>query len=943
MDQHSNPPSPSESGTGVGHDAGSAICWDTLSVDDVTERLVSDPSRGLDTTEALSRSERYGPNALQAASRRPAWKRFADQFRDSLIYVLMAAAVVSALLGDVKDPIVIGIVLVINAVMGFVQENRADNALAALSSMLELTARVRRDGQVVELSTEVLVPGDIVLLEAGEKVPADGRLVETSSFSVDESMLTGESLPVDKYAEHVAADERTALADRHGSAFMNTTVVRGRAVMIVTATGMDTQVGRLAHMLEQVEEQPTPLQRQLDDLGRRLALVAAVAVVLVFVVAILQADAVNRTVLNEALLTSVALAVAAIPEGLPAVVAVTLAIGVGRLARRNAIVKRLASVETLGSTTVICSDKTGTLTKNQMTAVRMIALGNTYDVSGTGYEPEGELLIDGQPLDADRLTDLAPSLSAGVLCNDAYLSTDDGRVSLVGDPTEGALVVLAGKAGIDVRATRSRFVRVDEAPFDSATKIMMTLHQHPDDPKRSLLIAKGAPDIILEYTSRQLTSVGSVALDYGRVIQLQDTNQRLGSEGLRVLALASRELPGPPEDYVGRLHDELRELDLLALVGILDPARPEVMDAIDDCHRAGIDVKMITGDHSSTAGSIARSLGIEGKVVTGADLDLISDEDLPAVIDEIGACARVSPEHKVRVVKALQANRHVVAMTGDGVNDAAALKQAEIGVAMGITGTEVTKEASDLVLADDNFATIVNAVEGGRATYDNIVTFVRFQLTTNVSAIATILLAQLAGLGSVLNAIQILFVNIIADGPPAIALGVDPPKTDVMDRRPRDPDGSILSWERLSRIFLSSAVITVGTLAVFLFIRQPDDANRATATTATFSVFVLFQLVNSLCVRSGTGSVFNRYTLSNPALWWALGGVLVMQVAIVVIGPVSRLFGTTPLSVSQWLAVATVPLSLLVVEETRKLFLRRRTLSGDTRSREPEPTRAVPR
>lgn len=933
MDEQPSQTASTDADTHVSDGDGPVIHWHHLAVEEVLERLEVEPSSGLGGAEVRRRLEHHGPNRLVEAVRRPAWKRFLDQFRDSLIYVLIVAAVVSALLGDVKDPIVIGIVLVINAIMGFVQENRADDALAALSSMLELTARSRRDGHVVEISTETLVPGDVVLLEAGEKVPADGRLVETSSFSVDESMLTGESLPVDKDAQFVSPEPGSALADRHGSVFMNTTVVRGRAVMVVTSTGMSTEVGRLALMLEQVEEQPTPLQRQLDDLGRRLALVAAVAVVLVFAVAMLQADSIDRSVFNEALLTSVALAVAAIPEGLPAVVAVTLAIGVGRLARRNAIVKKLASVETLGSTTVICSDKTGTLTKNQMTAVRMIALGNTYDVSGIGYEPQGELTIDGRSLGADELVELAPVLSAGVLCNDAFLSTEDGRVSLVGDPTEGALVVLAGKAGLDPAAVRSECTRVDEAPFDSATKIMVTLHRHPDDHGRSLLVAKGAPDVVLEYTSRHLTTTGPAALDYGQVIQFQEANQRLGSEGLRILALASRDLPGPPETYRGRLDEELRELDLLALIGILDPARPEVMEAIGECHRAGIDVKMITGDHSSTAGSIARSLGIEGRVVTGADLDLISDDDLPAVIEEIGACARVSPEHKVRVVKALQANGHVVAMTGDGVNDAASLKQAEIGVAMGITGTEVTKEASDLVLADDNFATIVNAVEGGRATYDNIVTFVRFQLTTNVSAIATILLAQLAGLGSVLNAIQILFVNIIADGPPAIALGVDPPKADVMDRSPRDPSGSILSWERLSRIFVSSAVITAGTLAVFLFIREPGDVNRATATTAAFTVFVLFQLVNSLCVRSGAGTVFSRYTLSNPALLWALGGVFVMQVAIVVIGPLNRLFGTTPLSVAQWFAVLVVPLTLLAVEEIRKIVVRRgRPDAGPTRA-----------
>ena len=911
--------------SGVPARSGEPVEWFRFTPTGVAEALAVDLKSGLDQATVAARAVEYGPNKLVAAQRRPGWKRFLDQFKDALIYILLAAAGISALFGDFKDPIVICVVLLINAIMGFVQENRADNALAALGRMLEATARVRRDGQVREVPAEELVPGDVVLLEAGEKIPADGRFTITASTSVDESMLTGESVPVDKQADSVAPEGNVPLAEREGMGFMNSTLVRGRAEMIVTQTGMDTEIGRLAGLLSAVEDKPTPLQMQLDDLGKRLAMVAGVAVLIVFAVAMIQADSITQKVVNEALLTSVALAVAAIPEGLPAVVSVTLAIGVSRLAKHNAIVKKLASVETLGSTSVICSDKTGTLTLNQMTVTRLFALGNTYDIDGLGYEPEGRLLLGGQELTATAIDELRNILNACVLCNDAHLVPQDGQTSLVGDPTEGALVVLAAKAGIAPEEVRARLPRSNEVPFDSATKIMATLHEHPDDPGRSVLIVKGAPDVVLEHSSRVLTREGLREIDYGRALHLQDTNESLGGEGLRVLAVAWKELPGGVDEHQGDLTPELTGLDLLALVGILDPARPEAIAAIAECKSAGIRVKMITGDHASTAGSIARKLGIEGKVVTGADLDLISDEDLPAEIDQIGACARVSPEHKVRVVKALQANGHIVAMTGDGVNDAPSLKQAEIGVAMGITGTEVTKEAGDMILADDNFATIVHAVEGGRATYENVITFVRFQLTTNVSAIATILIGQLAGLGTILNAIQILFVNIIADGPPAIALGVDPPKSGVMDREPRDPTKSILSWERLSHIFVSAAVITVGTLVLFMANRGGEsNSNRATAATMAFAAFVFFQLVNSLCVRSGNGSVFSRYTFSNQALLWALGSVFVAQIAVIEIGFLRKLFGTESLTLSQWALVAVTPLALLVFDELRKLTIRLR-------------------
>jgi Ca2+-transporting ATPase len=828
---------------------------------------------------------------------------------------------VSAAVGDYKDPIVIGIVLLINAIMGFVQENKADNALAALKGMLETIVRVRRGGEVQEVPAQQLVPGDVVLLEAGDRVPADGRFVVTAATSVDESMLTGESVPVDKQDEVIDGTGEVPLADRVNVGFMNTTLVRGRAELLVTDTGMTTEVGRLAGLLGAAEEKPTPLQEQIHALGKRLALIAFIAVVAVFVVALVQAPEIDGDSISEALLNSVALAVAAIPEGLPAVVTVTLAIGVGRLAKRNAIMKRLASVETLGSTTVICSDKTGTLTLNQMTATTLLTRGRRYDVEGLGYGTDGSVQVDGAPASTEQLAAIRSALVAGALCNDAHLRTEDGRPGLVGDPTEGALIVLAAKGGVDPEGVRQELTRAGEVPFDSATKFMATLHPHPDDAHRSLVVVKGAPDVVLARCSSVVDDAGPVAIDEARRAQLLDDNHELGSEGLRVLALAVTELPVGAADYEGDLATELSDLRLEALVGILDPARPEAIDAIAECATAGIGVKMITGDHASTAGAIAAELGIQGRVVTGADLDAYSDEQLAEHIDEIGVCARVSPEHKVRVVKALQSKGNVVAMTGDGVNDAASLKQAEIGVAMGITGTEVTKEAGDMILTDDNFATIVHAVEGGRAIYDNIITFVRFQLTTNISAILTILVAQIAGLGVIFNAIQILFVNIIADGPPAIALGVDPPKPGVMEQPPRRRDDVILSGPRLVRIVSSAIVITIGTLVLFLSQR---DADEEAALTMAFTAFVFFQLVNSFCVRAGDETIFSRHSLSNRSLLWALAGVVLMQVLIVQVSFFEKIFETVPLTLTQWGWVVVVPLALLVVEELRKLVVRAR-------------------
>ena len=910
--------------------------WFRIPASDAAARLEVDPTVGLDAAEVVARVERFGPNQLAEAPRRPAWLRFLDQFNDMLVFILIGAAVLSAAVGDLKDPIVIGIVLLINAVLGYVQESKADDALAALKQMLEVFVRVRRGGEVLQLTAKELVPGDIVLMEAGDRVPADGRFLTASSLSVDESTLTGESVPVDKTVEpvHPVDDGDVPLAERSNCGYMNTTLVRGRAEMVVTSTGMDTEVGRLAGLLGAAEQQPTPLQEQLDKLGKRLAAIAGVAVLAVFAVGMIQGDE-----LSEAVLGAVALAVAAIPEGLPAVVTVTLAIGVSRMARERAIVKRLASVETLGSTTVICSDKTGTLTLNQMTATRIIAAGRRYRVEGLGYGDAGNVVAD-DGTDATDATggpdggaaDLGRALTAAVLCNDAHVRTgDDGRPELVGDPTEGALVVAARKAGLDPEAVRAAEPRLGEVPFDSAVKFMATLH--PRDGDATLLVVKGAPDVVLARCTEVRGTGGVDPMDDAARVALQEANDELGSRGLRVLAIATREMGGHLRAGAGEvdLADAVEGLTLEALIGILDPARPEAVAAVSECRDAGIGVKMITGDHATTAGAIAAELGIRGRVMTGAELESTSDEELARIIDDVGVCARVSPEHKVRVVKALQARGHVVAMTGDGVNDAPSLKQAEIGVAMGVNGTEVTKEAGDMILTDDNFATIVKAVERGRAIYDNIVTFVRFQLTTNVAAIMTILVARLAGFPAPFNPIQVLFVNILADGPPAMSLGMDPPKPGVMDRAPRDRNEKILTGRRLTRI-IGSATVMMATVMAVLVVFSDSSPNTNPqddpAFTMAFTLFVFLQLVNALLVRAGDLSVFHRFSLTNRTFWLAVGGVALAQVLVVEVPFLQGVFGTTGLTPDQWAWCLVGTLPLLVIGEVRSAVSRWRSHAG---------------
>lgn len=849
-----------------------------------------DPAQGLSSTDAAQRLATNGPNALPEPKARPAILQFLDQFRNLLVAMLLVGAVVAGLLGDLKDAIAIAVVLTLNAVLGYVQEQRAASSLAALREMLALQVRVRRDGHIHMLPADELVVGDVVLVEAGDRIPADGRVVECHTFEVDESALTGESMPVAKSTDDLD-DPNVPLAERTNTVFLHTQVTKGRAVIVVAATGPATEIGQIAAMIAAEPESPTPLQRQLDRLGKVLAAISGAVVAFYFLLGML-----DGRPLEETLVAAVALLVAAIPEGLPAVVTLTLALGTTRLAKGGAIVKKLRSVETLGSASVICSDKTGTLTLNQMTVEAVATIGATVPVTGEGYAPEGEV---GAGIDASLLDDLA---RAAILCNDSQVR--DGE--MIGDPTEGALVVLGQKIGLDPDAERSRWTRIAEVPFDSANRVMITAAESSD--AGTLLTMKGAWEEVAARSNTVRRADGTeVAVDDAVFDELRTAADGFAERGMRVLALASR--PGSPDEV--RL--EVSEMTILGLAAIVDPPRPEARAAVLECRSAGIDVKMITGDHVTTAKAIAESVGIVGDAVEGVDLDDLDDAALAQRIDDLAVFARVSPRHKMRIIAALKARGEITAMTGDGVNDAPALRAADIGVAMGQTGTEVAKEAADVVLASDDFSTIAGAVREGRVIYDNIVKFVRFQLATNVGALLTIIVAELANMPTPFSPIQLLWINLIMDGPPALALAVDPAASGVMQRKPRPIGAQILSRIRLVRIAITGATMMAGTLAVLAFAK--GEWGVEAATTMAFTTFVLFQVVNALAVRDEFGSLFTRRTLTNAKLWVALVAVMALQVVAVQVGPLNDFFSTTGLTPTQWAITFGVTLVLVVVEE----------------------------
>jgi Ca2+-transporting ATPase len=914
---------------------GASACYHAVEAERALEWMDVGLETGLSDHEVEQRRSEHGVNALPDAARQPAWRRLLAQFQDLLILILLAAAVISFLVsGELKTPLVVMTVVLLNAFIGFIQENKAEASLDALKKMLVTQTRVRRNGELLNLPSHDLVPGDIVLIEAGDRVPADGRLVHATQLEIEEAALTGESHPSEKDVAvvEVGPSGEVALGDRHNMAYMNTTVTRGRGEMVVTGTGMTTEIGRIAGLLRSTETEKTPLQKQLDGLAHALAALAGVIVTLVFVIGLIRGDSVA-----DLFLTAVALAVASIPEGLPAVTALTLAIGVSKMASQNAIVKRLASVETLGCTSVICSDKTGTLTLNQMTARELVVQGRAHQVSGQGYEPVGKI----EHFSTDEPFAIDAALEAMALCNDSVVREGDDGWELVGDPTEGALTVLAAKGGIDIDPFRARHPRLAEVPFDSANKFMVTIHEMATDSGRRVvrLYAKGAPDVLLDRSTAIIGDDGTAEpIDSARGA-FEDHNDRLGHEGLRVLALAQREFAPDEWDEIASSGTEpielVRNLTLLALVGIVDPPRPEAKAAIDLAHTAGIRVVMITGDHAVTASAIGQELGLAGPgrtvvAVTGRDLDEMSDDELADRIDSIDVFARVAPEHKMRLVAALQKRDNVVAMTGDGVNDAPALKKADIGVAMGITGTEVTKEAATMVLTDDNFATIVGAVRQGRTIYDNIVKFVRFQLSTTLGFATLFLLSAILGVagGKPFTAIAILWVNIIMDGPPAMALGVDRGGNDIMQRRPRPMSEKILTPSRWVAVGFAATIMALGTLAVLAWGPGVEaEAGVATvAGTMAFNTFVLFQFFNILNARSDTATVFSRFTFSNRLLWVALAAVLLLQVGVTHVGVMQSLFDTTSISASQWLVCIAIASSVLWLEEIRKVVVRRRLL-----------------
>jgi Ca2+-transporting ATPase len=886
--------------------------WYGLAPDEVCRRLEVDPAVGLSAAQVAERRERYGPNKLAEEAKEPGWKAFLRQYNDLMQLVLVGAAVVSIVaLQEISTGLVVLGITVLNAVMGLHQEGKAAESVAALRQMLIITARVRRDGEIVGVPAEELVPGDIVSFEAGDKVPADGRVLLAATLEIEEAGLTGESTPVSKVVDPVAGDD-VALGDRIDMAYMNSQVTRGRGEMVVTATGMASEVGHISGMLSGVEQDKTPLTKQLDQLTVLLTIMAGAALVLIIVLGLIRGED-----FDDLFLVGISLAIAAIPTGLPAVVTFLLSAGTRDLATKGAIVKRLRSVETLGSTSAICSDKTGTLTLNQMTARQLVIAGRRYSVDGEGYSIVGRILrVAGEsdvPLD--------PFMLPMALANDAVIR--DGEC--IGDPTEGALVVLAAKHGLDVEETRRTLPRVAEVPFDAEYKLMATFHEMDDGGRRVVrCFVKGAPDVLLARSTHALAADGTTTpfAGDGRDRVLAE-NDRMASEGLRVLAVARRDFDPAAFDPAGDLLSLVAELELLALIGIVDPPRKEARDAIALCHDAGIRVRMITGDHATTAAAIAGQLGIEGRAMTGAEFAALSDDELNAQVEEIGVVARVAPEDKVRLVSILKGQGNIVAMTGDGVNDAPALTRADIGVAMGITGTEVTKDAAEMILTDDNFATIVAAVEGGRGLYDNLMKYIRVQMIMLAGFILTFVGAGIFDIanGVPLTPLQILYINFAIDVLLAIGLGFDAPTPGLMRRRPRSPDEPVIPRALGARLGFAGLLIAIGVLAVVAY--GDDRYGLAVATTMGLVTTALLHIAAALEWRDPYNSVFSRATIANGQFNKLMLAALALTVLVTTLNLFERIFDTEELTGPQWRVCLIAVAAYVVLAEVGKFVVRR--------------------
>jgi Ca2+-transporting ATPase len=912
--------------------------WYSLTPEAVAQQLKVDPAKGLSSAEAKQRLQQYGRNELAAKKKEPGWQAFLRQYKDFMQIILLGAAVINFVaVRDVRTTVLLVFLTILNAVMGLRQESKAEASLAALEKMMKNIARVRRDGEAIEIEAEELVPGDIVLMEAGNRVPADGRLFVTATLEIEEAALTGESVASSKDTDTIDKPD-VALGDRHCMAYMNTSVTRGRAEMIVTTTGMGTEMGHIADLLNKTEAEKTPLQKQLDRLTIQIAAMAGVAFILMVAIGLLR-----QQPFDELFLAGIALAISAIPTGMPAVVTTLYSMGTRVLASQGAIVKRLPSVETLGSVSAICSDKTGTLTLNKMTAREFSIPGqNRYRVTGEGYSTQGQLeltrgLAPGQPWQKGSApyTTEGQILSAGgpkidldeimlpmALCADARL---DGE-NLIGDPTEGALIVLAEKGGISVEGARQMYPRVAEVPFDSDYKFMATFHNMTDKQGKPVVrcFVKGAPDVLIMRSGSLWTPGGDVlegTEEKGRLALAE--NERMAKAGERVLVVARRDFDPATFDPKGKLIDLIKDLTFLVMIGIVDPPRAEAKDAIAKCHSAGIQVRMITGDHAVTAAAIGHELGIEGRALTGAEFSAIPDDELKQQLDQIGVVARVAPEDKIRLVTLLQQNQNIVAMTGDGVNDAPALKKADIGVAMGITGTEVSKGAAVMILTDDNFATIVKAVEYGRAIYDNLSKYIRFQMTALVAFIASYLGASIffiAG-GVPFTPSVIIWINFLVQVPLAIALGFDDPSPGLMERKPRPLSQPVLSRAQWRRMIFLGLLMAIGTLVLEVLYTPDGDA---VMYTMGFAVFCLFNIVMALAVRSETESALNRDIISNRHQLMLFGLALLLTLLPTELDFIRSRFGLTALNINQWLICAGFAIALLLVSEVVKIFMRRR-------------------
>ncbi len=891
--------------------------WHSLGVEEALSILKTSTVEGLSKQDVATRQKAYGLNQLEEAPPTTLQQMLWAQLNDFVIYLLLIAALISAVLSDWVEAAAIIAIVIFNAILGIIQERRAEEALAALKELASPEANVLRDSHHLTVPSKELVPGDIVFLEAGNYIPADVRLTQAVNLRIDEAALTGESVPTRK-EDFLILEPDAPLGDRKNIAFMGTVVTYGRGQGVVVSTGMGTEIGLIAEMLQAVEQEQTPLQKRLDQLGRTLGWAAMAVCALVFVV-----GALRGVPLLEMFIIAVSLAIAAVPEGLPAVVTISLALGMREMIKRHALIRRLSSVETLGSATVICSDKTGTLTQNQMTVTRVAADGDFISITGSGYNIQGEFMRDGKKVNLVDYPAILTTLWIGALNNDATLELErykEGEATylMVGDPTEGALIVAAAKAGALPNPLNRAYPRVQEIPFDSERKRMITIHSVDDprpedispfydDGKRQwyAITEKGAPDIVLDHcTHYQNRDDQAVPLDDEQRRRILAANDSMTRDALRVLGAAYRLTPGLNHDKGGVPGDDLeKEMIFVGLIGMIDPTRPEVSPALETARNAGIRTMMITGDYPNTARAIAMDIGLldaDQQVLTGSDLSRMDDDTLTVEVNRTAVFARVSPQHKMRIVQALRANGEVVAMTGDGVNDAPSIKQADIGIAMGITGTDVTKETADMVLTDDNYASIVSAVEQGRVIYSNIRKFVYYLLSCNLAEIAIIFLATLAGLPSPLTAIQLLWLNLITDGAPALALGVEKGDPDIMEKPPRPPAEPIINKQMRIGIAMQTLAITTVTLLAYWIGLKTHPESLAYAKTMAFVTLSFSELLRAFTARSENYPILKIGIFSNRSMNWAVISSLVLLLAVIYIPFLNTIFDTVPLVFYQW-------------------------------------------